>query len=86
MEIERNVFWIYLEYYWLRVRELFSRKMSRKLMWGLYWEATVRVEDLRLRKINSKNRDKEIKKGLELCRKIMQHLIKIEGGIKDEFD
>ena len=78
----RSVCWIYLEYYWLRVREIFDRKMSRKLIWGLYWETTKRIEDLKLRKVESKNKQKEIDAGLELCRKIREHLIKLEGGKK----
>lgn len=78
----RSVCWIYLEYYWLRLREIFDRKMSRKLIWGLYWETTKRIEDLKLRKVESKNKQKEIGAGLELCRKIREHLIKLEGGKK----
>ena len=79
---ERMIFWIYVEYYWLRIREIFDRKMSRKLMWGLYWEATVRIEDLKLNKVQSKNKDKEVRMGLNLCRKIREHLIDLEGGRK----
>ena len=80
--MDRSVFWIYMEYYWLRIREIFDRKMSRKLIWGLYWETTKRVEDLKLRKAQSKHQEKEIKKGLELCGKIREHIIVIEGGKK----
>lgn len=78
--MDRSVFWIYMEYYWLRIREVFDRKMSRKLIWGLYWETTKRIEDLKLRKAQSKHQEKEISKGLELCRKIREHLINLEGG------
>ena len=78
--MDRSVFWIYLEYYWLRFREIFDRKMSRKLMWGLYWETKQRITDLKLRKVTSKHEEKEISKGLELTRKIMVHLIDLEGG------
>ena len=78
--MNRSVFWIYLEYYWLRFREIFDRKMSRKMMWGLYWETKQRIIDLKLRKATSKYEEKEIGKGLELTRKIMRHLIDLEGG------
>lgn len=78
--MNRSVFWIYLEYYWLRFREIFDRKMSRKLMWGLYWETKQRIIDLKLRNATSKYEEKEISKGLELTRKIMRHLIDLEGG------
>lgn len=78
----KGVYRLYLEYYWLRIREIFDRKMSRKLIWGIYWETTVRISDLKLSKIDSKNKTKEIQMGLNLCRKIREHLINIEGGQK----
>lgn len=79
---QRSIFWICAEYYWLRFREIFDRKMSRKLIWQLYWEATKRIEDLKLRKAQSKNQAKEIRKGLDLCRKIREHILVVEGGKK----
>lgn len=78
--MDRTIFWINLEYYWLRIREIFDRKMSRKLMWGLYWEAKTRVIDLRLNRKSSKRKEKEIRLGLKLCRKIMKYLVNVEGG------
>ena len=80
--MSRSVFWIYVEYFWLRVREIFDRKMSRKLMWKLYWETTKRIEDIKLNKEQSKNKDKEVKMGLQLCSQIRDHLINLEGGKK----
>ena len=59
---------------------LFDRKMSRKLMGGLYWETKQRIIDLKLRKVTSKCEEKEIRNGLELTRKIMRHLLDLEGG------
>lgn len=73
----------YARYYALLIYEIFRRSTARKRLWMLYWEITVWVNDRKRTYSRSRRQRKEqkaINEGLNLCRLIMDHLIKVEGG------
>lgn len=76
----QQTIWLYPRYYGLLILEIFSGAKARKRLWSLYWETTVLVSDLRLKYGGEKSKLKAIRKGCVLCRKIREHIIKVEGG------